>query len=349
MPNDRPLAQRTLTELRQLAREQGLRGYSRMSKAELLAALADAPTEPSLGTVAGAPEIPAVESTGPPTVAVRRPFGARVLQFTGAVGVVISLAALLLLPLAAVQASRSLPGRFEAGARQARALADVLQIAIDGVDNAATTLESSALALRAMRANLQNTGPILSSVGEVLADEAPRTIEATRSALNAAQAGAAAIDQVLRTLAALGPLTGVQYDPDQPLDAGLAQAAEGLRPLPASLRAIGGELERANEDLDQLSGRMIQVADGIGGMATELQSLQDSLEAQRLSLLELADRLDRIAASSPLWIAGAALLLGLAILWVASGQYAVYLIGAQQLQGADGTSEPVESEQETPT
>ncbi len=320
-------------ELRQLAKQAGLKNVGGLKKQALIGQLVEA----ERGSRPADDEIPR-EAPATPERLVQRPLMAQVMQLTGGLGVVLSLLSIVVVSWLAFRWRGGLQLQVTRAADQVRGLALVLEAASGGLASASVSLRSSAEALAATQENLENSNPLLESLNAFVGEEAPDVIEATRRSLLSAQAGAAAIDQVLQGLASLGPLTGVDYDPEQTLQDSLAEAAAGLAPLPSALRGLESDLDLAASDLDLMQLRISSVARDLHTLAENLERMEDTLTTQVGALEGLADTLDQAAGRASNWLVVGAAVLNILLAWNAVSQYAVYVVGSQYAQSAEGKS-----------
>jgi hypothetical protein len=157
------------------------------------------------------------------------------VQMVGALGVVLTLLIMLVLPFAASRAIALTQETLTSIAGSIQTAAESLQLAGDSLGEAAKTLSDTGVTIVAADDSLESVKQLLRTTADVAGDDVPTTIEAARLALVSAEGGALAIDQVLRVLASVGWLTGVNYDPEQSLDVSLVNVATELEPLPESL------------------------------------------------------------------------------------------------------------------
>lgn len=320
------LEAQTVAQLRKLAREAGLSGVGELRKAELIDELLRLEAEE-------VEDRPPIEPGPAPPVSVslpRRPMAGALLQFAASVGLLLSLVFALVVPAGAVWAGRAAQGFLSDAAQGARELGTTIGGARGSLDAAALALEDSAGALREVEGGLANADPLLASVGDLLGDELPTTIEATRSALVNAQEGAAAMDRVLRGLR----LLGVDYDPDQPLNQSLAETAESLEPLPASLEGVERDLSTSRQDLSAIGDELDTVRQDLVILSEEIGTVADSLAGYSGELRRAGETLDRSAEAAPAagWIAG--VLLALSALTSLAAHYAAFTVGGM-LRGSD--------------
>lgn len=172
---------------------------------------------------------------------------------------------------------------------------DTLNQTSAALDQLVQTMQTTSDSMVEIETGVDDLDGLLQSVGDFLSDEAPETIESARAAILSTQEGARAMDRVLRGLASVSFLTGVEYDPEQPLDASLAEVAESLSPLPDSLRQVSGDLEDVQSNLDQLQEAMIAMQADLSGLRVELENTSGSLRQNAESAGHLADQAEMLA------------------------------------------------------
>jgi hypothetical protein len=258
------------------------------------------------------------------------------LQVTGSLGLIVSLVCLIALPFLASRGVKLAQGVLASTAASTRAAADSLQLVGDSLGQASIALADASVTLGTTEDSLESVEPLLRSVGGLVGDEAPTTIEAARQALISAESGAKSIDQVLRTLARLEPLTGATYDPEQPLDRSLADVATGLEPLPAVLKEVQGDLDAAVEDIGPIRSSLEVVANDLVSFSASLDRLQERMYDQSSTLGDVAASTEQSAerVSVSIWIA--TILIEMILVGIGLEQCAVLIFG-RQLWVAEGT------------
>lgn len=197
----------------------------------------------------------------------------RSLLLLARANLILALAGLVATPLLLSRLGLALDAGLDMAGDAAVALSGAILDSSYSLDQASAVLTVSSDALRATQGSLAETEPLLGSLTLLMGEDLPATIEDTRASLISAQAGAKAIDQVLRGLSTFGLLTGVHYDPEEPLDVAMAHAADGLQDLPATLRSTSQGLEESHESLAELMPHLSGMSDELGSMADELASL----------------------------------------------------------------------------
>jgi chromosome segregation ATPase len=147
---------------------------------------------------------------------------------------------------------------------------------------------------------IQDSNILLRSVGKIIGEEAPATIQSTQNALEAAQPGSRAVDTMLRGLSVLEPITGFSYDPEKSLSQSLEEIADGLEPLPETLREVQRQLNQAADELDEVHPSLDLVSQDLIRFSENIEELstQIKLQVERLNLIPgvLENFLHRVAA-----------------------------------------------------
>jgi methyl-accepting chemotaxis protein len=238
---------------------------------------------------------------------------------------------LIVLPFVAVSVARSTTRGFVRAAE----IGETLQLAAFSLGQASTTLTEASGTLRQVRGSLADSQPLLDSIGTLVGVAAPQTIESARQALLDTQSGAAAIDQVLRGLATLGFLTGVRYDPPEPLDESLGSVADALAPLPESLRITAGNLVSATAEFDEVKRGLDQTADEMEATARSLELLGTLLQEQAVEIQSMSGTVESAAGRGRAVMILGTLGLALTILSGAMTQAAVYVVGRSLARGVE--------------
>ena len=258
------------------------------------------------------------------------------IQVAGGLGALLCLVLVILVPLSASRVAASLPESLTLLAEGARRLRDPLELAAGSLGEASAVLNATGAMLLTVGESLESVEPLLTSVGDVVGQDAAEAIDAARSALESAEGGAAAIDSTLRTLSYLGPLTGVTYDPEESLQESLAEVNASLEPLPDDLRGIQDDLDEAVEDLEPVLTSIDGVAAYLESLTVSVEELGEYVLSQSTALGRLAVRADRAADSAPAWVWRVALLLEFLLLLACLEQAVVIVVGKQLRTGGEG-------------
>ena len=249
------------------------------------------------------------------------------LKSSSAFFVLISLAFMLLTPLWLMRTAapaRSVLSRAKVSLRGVDGLLDGLSLALtDSIE----AIDSAAESLQSVSQVLDDSEPLIDSSSVLLGTALPDAIRATQDGLLQSEDSARALDQVLRGLAALRPLTGVRYEPEVPLHEGIAGTAEGLDPLPEALVDVRDRLLSATSDLDDLSRSLRSTAADMRKLNTEIQAQEVQLARVKSSIENLSVGLDTLEQNLTrlFWIVG--LMVEILFAGIALTQVAVFLVG----------------------
>lgn len=315
-------------ELRRLAESQGVVNVRQLKKPELIRALLQGEHSTLEETI----RKPAPESRGHTSPRSMRLLGTAI-RLAGGMGVTVCIVGAFLLPFATRKVLALSDDFLHRAGEEARTMKVSLEQVHGSLESAGKVLDSTAGTLKTAGQSMEENVPLIESLSTLVGDQAPTTIETTRQALIAAEDGAGAIDQVLRGLAKLSLLTGVTYDPEQPLDQSLAQVAQGLEPLPPTMITVGEDIGELADDIDQLGQDLPEMASQLEDFAVEIVALQDELERFIFQLGDSAVALEHASERVPSWIWVTFVLAEIGLIWLGLGQYAVFYVGGQIRRG----------------
>jgi hypothetical protein len=253
----------------------------------------------------------------------------------GIFALVLVLFAILVLPFAASRVTDFTQQSLQGFSEDISNLALALRNAEASLDQTIDVLESSASALDAAQVNLEQLDPMLASVDTLLGVEMPEIVLATQDALEATQEGAAAMDRVLRTLSSIGFLTGVRYDPEQPLDLALQGVARSLDRMPAAFRSVSKDLQNFSVELSAMELEIGASIEALHGMASSIRAFRGTVSDQAIALEDLALDLNTFSGLVGRWVTIAVLLVEFVLLQLLASQTVVFLFGRQLLRGSE--------------
>lgn len=323
----------SLEELQELAKEKGVEGHEAMDREELVSALGEVlkPGWRARGLVGDESGRRRGLWGTSREVGLRRWIGT-VLRIVSAAGVILSLAGLVALPFLSLRLSADVERGLLASSLQARLLSESAGKAGDSLAQGGEAVLAAVGVLRSMEPMIGQTNELLDSVAELVGTQAPESIEASREGLLAARESAQAIDRVLEALSAIRFLTGVTYDPEQPLADSLADVAATLDPLPADFRKVSEDLVGVTQDLDEAKGSLSNASASLELVAESLGDVEEDVQRWSADLAGLADMLEDGAprARSMAWLVMA--FMGLLLLWIAVSQYVAYVVARDLLR-----------------
>lgn len=216
----------------------------------------------------------------------------RVLMTWSTLAAMLTLIAMMTLPFIAGRVAAKGKAALSDLSSQTGEVVNVVEDTEHALLKTARTLDASALTLDQAQTNLQDIQPLLDSLHVLLGEEAPDTIIAMQAGLESAQSGARAMDQVLRVLSSLRFLTGVRYDPEQPLDSALQGISESLTPMPPALISVSDDIETFGTTLEGIEPGIGQTIRATEGMSDSLRTLSSSLSGPRGELESLSESLE---------------------------------------------------------
>lgn len=316
-----------LRQLQKLAAELGVEGAAALQKQHLIRKLAThAAVTDETAIRAGIHPRKEPAYALPLGLRLRRAMG-WLLSLTGIAGGVFSLVLLVSLPSLTRAGSARLQSLLDAASIQVEAMVETIHMATDALDQTSRTLQDSRQAIEGVDLTLQDSQPLIESTGELLGERIPGTLEETRQALISAEAGAKAIDQVLRGLNSVRLITGVVYEPEQSLDQGLIAVADGLEPLPATLKRVEADLAVVGERFSEFRPTLRVASNDLAAMSVELSRVSTDLRAKGETLQELALLLEESADDLPqrrtMYTAALLVVTG----WLVIGQVGLYFVG----------------------
>lgn len=178
-------------------------------------------------------------------------------------------------------------------------LLDEMVVGLNLVDQSLSTVERSTLeASNAM----EETTPIIDKTSQIVVKDVPNVLEDVQASMPSVIQAAAAVDQTLQLLDRFQvtiPIPfgkdiqlglGIDYDPYVPLDQALANLSETLEPIPASMRAIEGDLNLADTNILIVSNNLVE-------MASDLSDIRKQVAGFSPELLQLTETLTTINAN----------------------------------------------------
>lgn len=250
------------------------------------------------------------------------------IRLAGAVGIIMSLLGIILVPFISDRANTFAKNVLTTTTGGVRSIAETIREVDDTLGDAVVVLDGASVTLITVGGSVEDSKPLIRSTGELLGDRIPRIINDTRQALISAEEGAKAIDQVLRSLATLGPITGITYSPEKPLDKAISDVVISLEPLPSELVIVRDDLASATIDLDEVTGALEKASGGLGTFTEGLVEMEVKLTSLAGDLDLVADQLIQTEAQIPSLILGALVTIELILLWFALCQCAIFIVGS---------------------
>jgi len=212
----------------------------------------------------------------------------------------------------------------------------VLDTTSQGLSVAETALQTTRSTVKTLHDTVQvlaesitDTLPLMDSLSGMLGQDLPQTIEATQTSLQAAQASAKVIDDVLKILTAIPFFRGKPYNPDVPLNMALADVSTSLDKMPAAFRAMESNIHKTSVNLSMVQDNVGQVTGEITLVQTSLEQASQIIVQYQDAAEELKRQLVTLQTKIPLAINLSAILLTLFLLWMAIAQIGLLTQGLE--------------------
>lgn len=162
-------------------------------------------------------------------------------------------------------------------------LSDTLNNVERSLDVTTITLDNAEVAVEGLYTTTLDVGQALSTtqmtmeeMAALTEDNLPQSIESSLAALAAMEETARLIDGMLQGLSRFG--VG-DYQPAVPLDQAIAEAGEGLEPVPDSLREMGAGLKQTSANLESVQGGITLMGGHILDIRENVTGAKDVLDS----------------------------------------------------------------------
>jgi hypothetical protein len=256
-------------------------------------------------------------------------------------GLIFSIAGLILLP--------RIERQVEAAVTEKLDLADrTLAATADGLSAAETTLAASSQAVKSLEQTVAGIGrtvggavPLFDTLGEILDERLPATLETTKETLMSVARSAKLVDDILALVTSIQLLGLEGYSPDVPLHQGLAGVASSLDGIPESLSSAQESLSLTKEGLQGAEVDFAEMAKNIGSIATDLEEADSVLAQYQETVVDLQEQVSWAQQSLPQWLHTARLGLSLMLIWLGIAQIGLVTQGWELIERSRAT--PAES------
>lgn len=251
------------------------------------------------------------------------------LIFAAALGLIFSLGGLIASWVYAPSLSQTLQ-------EQVQLAESIMETTAQGLEVASQTLDATRLTIQTLDETVQtfseaitDTMPLLETIGSVVGEDLPATIQSTQTSLNSAQQSARVIDGVLSTITAIPLFPGDPYRPEVPLYVALGEVSRSLNGLPSSFRGMQDNLTRSGANLATARADIQRVRGEVVRVKNNLKQAQDILKQYRQTALTLGNQLESFRLAIPAMMRWASLFLSLFWLWLATAQLGLLTQGLE--------------------
>ena len=219
-----------------------------------------------------------------------------------------------------------------------------LLLAKDTIRDLDTTLSTVETNMTDLGQAVSETRPFLDQISSVTSDQLPESIETLQTSIPDMAQVAGVVDDTLTTLnrfrideSFLGfdfnYSLGVDYNPEVPFDETVLRLGDSLDGLPGSLRSLKIYANVTNDNLEEISQGLYQIAEDmetLNGRLTEIDPLlndyllliTETNDATRQMRAQMSSQLDRVHTA-----------IKIAMIWLALSQLAPIYLGIELLAG----------------
>lgn len=177
---------------------------------------------------------------------------------------------------------------------------------LDYLDHLAQTMSQS----------VHDTTPALDSLKKLTGKDLPMTLQATEKSLNAAQASAKTIDDMLSGLSHLPFVPVTPYEPQTPLNSALGQITNSLGALSPSLSALNDSLNTASGNLVAVESQTKELGQNIRQIKGNITQIRRVVSQYQETTAQARTQVRSIRSALPGWVTAATAAFSFIILWL---------------------------------
>ncbi|MBN1266802.1 MAG: hypothetical protein JXA25_14995 [Anaerolineales bacterium] len=245
----------------------------------------------------------------------------------GMLGVVFCLLLMLAAPFAVARYRSRLQAAVGEAAHLLTASGGGLAEAAEAVGGLAEVLQTVVTTLEGASGSLEEAQELSSTAYVLLNKQIPETLENTSAALEAVEAASGEIDSMLRAMDAISFITGVEYDPEQPMDEAVSGVAESLDPVSQSMQDVSQSLLDSTDELVTTADSLALLAEQLSPYSENLQNLDQELDSLASLITDTGERLNSASEHFTVWMWISFGVVELVLLWSLLSQVAVYNVG----------------------
>ena len=249
------------------------------------------------------------------------------VQTAGMIGVIFCLLLMLVVPFGAVRYRNSILQTVDDSAQLLTDSGRGISEAAEAIGGLAEVLQTVVTTLEGASGSLDEAQDLSSTAYILLSDQIPETLENTSAALEAVEAASGEIDSMLRAMDAISFLTGVEYDPEQPLDEAVGGVVESLDPISRSMQDVSESLLDSTDELEKTADSLALLSEQLDPYSEHLLELSENLESLASQMTTTGENLAGNAEKLPLWMGVGLGLVEVILLWSMLSQVAVYNVG----------------------
>ncbi|HEX9076163.1 MAG TPA: hypothetical protein VF932_10310 [Anaerolineae bacterium] len=177
---------------------------------------------------------------------------------------------------------------------------------LDYLDHLAQTLSQS----------VHDSTPALNSLKKLTGKDLPTTLQSTEKSLNAAQASAKTIDDMLSGLSHLPFVPVTPYEPQTPLNSALGQITNSLDALSPSLSALNDSLNTASGNLAAVESQTKELSQNIRQIKNNITQIRRVVSQYQQTTVQARNQVRGVRSALPGWITAATVVFSFVIFWL---------------------------------
>jgi methyl-accepting chemotaxis protein len=233
-----------------------------------------------------------------------------------AIGLVISLFILIKAWQLRQPVTDSLTAGLDMFASTLDATSDTLTTFQQTLDSTDANLDYLDQLAQTMSQSVHDTTPALDSLKKLTGKDLPTTLQSTEKSLNAAQASAKTIDDMLSGLSHLPFMPVTPYEPQTPLNSALGQITNSLDALSPSLSALNDSLNTASGNLLAVESQTKELSRNIRQIKSNITQIRRVVSQYQQTTIQARNQVRSIRSALPGWVTAATAAFSFIILWL---------------------------------
>ncbi len=193
-------------------------------------------------------------------------------------------------------------------------------LGLSAISDTFKTVSSNVEALQtttlSLAQSIHGAQPMMDTLGKLVGQDLPNTINATQISLDSASASALLIDNVMGSITNL-PLLGLEkYAPAVPLHTALGSVSGSLGKLTPALADMKTNLKLAQDNLGNIETEVLRMGSNIEQIKGNLENARQVIIQYQQESKVLLTQVESARKSLPGWTKSLALFLSLALIWL---------------------------------
>ncbi len=222
---------------------------------------------------------------------------------------------------------------------------DMLGVADTSLEQAEKSVTLLGATIDDVADTLQTTSEMTASIAGIFGDSLGSVVSKTQQALGTMEASAKLVDDTLGFISAI-PFMRIDYDPNMPLAASVADISDSLDPLPENLTAVQGDMENTSENLGSMDKNISGLQESILGTQKNLQDARGIVQSYQEVLEETQQKIANFRDKLPFWMNVTVWGLTIFFVWLVIAQAGLLMQGLEMLQ-RDRMAPPPPAEEES--